>query len=233
MYVVYIRNYKRKMIFTGLILALGIFLMAASGFLLNYSLLFNVTINDFLKFSYPVSYKVDNIYINESLSPSSIETNAAFKRPLSEQFSTYNSLKGKFSFNYPSAFMLNQEYFTGSDILYHIDYHDKDNTSHGFVQVWNLPYSLEDYLENSKKVSNLNYKYFNSKPITVNGVQGFYWDYAVIGDDGVPYKSAEVFLQKGEKMYRISYFTRESLWTREKQDIFWRMVNSFKVYSPA
>ena len=230
MHVVYIRNYKRKALLFSVILASWALLLLLSNTLLNKSLIFNITINNFITFSYPFSMEVDNIYVNEQVSSGTIQTDSGSRKPITEKFTSYNSLKGKFSFSYPSMFLLNQEDFAGSDILYHIDFHDRTKTNRGFVQVWNLPYPLKDFLAKSKSTSHQNYKYFNASEITVNSLPGFYWDYVVAGNDGASYKGSEAFFQKADRMYRLSYFVPENLWNKDQAEIFRHMVNSFKTF---
>ncbi len=229
MHVIFIENYKKKAILSGVILAGWIVFFSIFGVLLNSNLLYNVTIDNFLKFSYPLGFDVDNIYINEQYSSNIIETSLLFNKPNMQKFSNFTSIEGKFSFEYPSIFSLNQQEFSGSEILYHIDFNSKQNSINGFVQVWNLPYSLEDFLTKSKSTSQLNFKYFNSNPVKVNGIEGFYWDYSFLSSSGNYFKGNEVFLQKDKRMYRISYFIPEELWTKEQEEIFKGIVYSFKV----
>ena len=230
MYIIFVPKYKKKFLLFGILLALWVSMFSLAGFIMHNSFIFSVTINNYLSFSYPFAFQVDDIYINEQLGKTDIETNSSLRRPIAQEFSSYKSLNGKFSFNYPSVFALNQQSFPGSDILYHIDFHDKSKLDHGFVQVWNLPYSLSEFLEQSKSTSQQSYKYFNSKPVSVNGNSGYLWDYSVLGNDGNYYKGSEVFFKKDNKMYRISYFVPEMSWNKAQSDTFWNIVNSFKTF---
>lgn len=230
MYIIYVKNYKQKIILFFAITFLWISMILVSGFFMHNSLIYKVTINDFITFSCPFSFNVADIYVNEKLNGNSIQTNLPNKKPDTKKFSSYSSLKGRFSFSYPSAFALNQQDFTGSDILYHIDFHDKNSISNGFVQVWNLPYSLEEFLDTSKSLSKQDYKYFTIKSVTVNNLPGYYWDYSIKTKEGKYYKGSEVFLKKDDRMYRISNFVPENQWNKAQNKIFLNMVNSFKVF---
>jgi hypothetical protein len=229
LYIVFVRNLKRKSILLGTLVFFWIAMFFLSSFIINKNLIFNITLDNSITFSYPCKYVISNIFTNKQLGKVDVETNSSFATPLTEQFSNFDSVEGEFSFNYPSSFTLSQKFFAGSDIIYHIDFHNSTDTAHGFVQVWNLPYSLKDFLDKSKAVSQQNFKYFNSKPITVNGLPGYLWDYSVLGNDMKYYKGSEVFLQKGNKMYRLSYFVTENLWNKDENNIFWKMVNSLKI----
>lgn len=228
--VIYVSNFRKKILLFTSILILWVAMFLLSSFFIHNSLMFNVTIDDSFRFSYPFAIKIDNIFINEALNTGTISANTAFKKPIAQNFSTYKSLKGKFSFNYPSAFDLSQKEFPGSDILYHIDFHSVSQNSHGFVQVWNLPFPLEIFLNNSKQTSMQTFKYFDVKSLTVNNMPGYLWDYAILSSDGKYYKGSEVFLKKDEKMYRISYFVPEANWNNAQSDQFWNIVNSFNTF---
>lgn len=231
MYIIFIKNYKRKILILSSVLALGIIVFFLVSSFIQHSLIFKITINNYLTFSYPLSLRVDNIYIHEQYEANSIETNLTLRKPITQNFSSYQSLKGKFSFNYPSIFTLSQEDFGGSDILYHIDFKSKaEKNVHGFVQVWNMPYSLSEFLERSKSSSIQTFKEFTSSQILVNNLPGYLWEYIVVGNDDTNYKGMEVFFKKGDRMYRISYFVPENLWNKSQSDMFWGIVNSFKTY---
>ncbi len=228
MYVVYIKNYKKKAVLSCLILTLWIIAFLLINIIINNSFLLRVTINDCLTFSYPFSFNVDNIYINEQYKGRTIETSIPFHNPPIEKFTKFTSPEGNFSFDYPSVLTLSQQEFTGSEILYHIDLRSSSSPIHGFVQVWNLPYSLKVFLDQSKSTSQLEYISFSSIPVSVKNLQGYFWDYSFLSNTGNTIKGNEVFLQKNDAMYRISYFVPYELWGKEQSEIFWKIVNSFK-----
>ncbi len=230
MHVIFIKNYKGKLILLSGFVLLWISMFMLSDFLMNNTMAFRVTINNYLTFSYPFELQVVNVFYNEQLENSAIQTNTTYKKPLAQNFSSYKSFEGKFSFQYPSAFTLNEQDFAGSEVLYHIDFMNRSQNSHGFVQVWNMPYSLKEFLERSKTTSLQNFMSFQSKEVTVNGQPGFYWDYISHSKTGKDYRASEVFFKKDDKMYRISYFVPESMWNKSQSDIFWNIVNSFKTY---
>ncbi|HHV28717.1 PsbP-related protein [Acetivibrio mesophilus] len=231
MYIIYIRNYKRRLVYLSIIIGLWISLFFLTGLFFNNNLTMNVTIENYLSFSCPAKYDIDNVYVNEIIKDSSVETGKNFKKPRAENFSTYESIEGGFSFKYPSAFLLDEQEFEGTEILYHVGFKDKTGINHGFVQVWNLPYDLNDFLSKSKSTSNQQYKRFEEKEVTVNSVPGIFWDYTIITQDNKSFKGNEVFLKKDDKMYRISYFVPEELWSKNESKLFESIVFSFKTDS--
>lgn len=229
MYIIYVRNYKRRLIYLLAIVLLWSVMFYLSGSFLNNSLIMNLTINNYLSFSYPLKYTVDNIYVTSGIDNDIIQTSLSFKKPATREFSDYKSVKGNFSFSYPSIFELSEKEFEGAEILYHIDFTDKSKDVHGLVQVWSLQDSLGDFLDSSKSLSKQDFKYFNSKEITVNENKGYLWDY-VVAAKADNYKALEVFLEKDDRMYRISYFVPEKKWDKTHEEIFWNIVKSFKAY---
>jgi hypothetical protein len=228
LHIIIVSNYKRKAIIFILVLIFWFLLFSLSNFILKDKLAYHLTIDNYLSFSYPLKYKIDDVYVNKNLRYNAIQTNVSFKRVIIQNYMNFESQSGKFGFSYPSSFILNQRDFSGSDILYHIDFHNSSNSSHGFVQVWHLPYDLADFLKKSKAASLQNYLSFTSKPVNINNLPGYLWDYTVKTDDSNIYKGMEVFLKKDSRMYRISYFTLANLWNKDQSDIFWSMVNSLK-----
>jgi hypothetical protein len=126
---------------------------------------------------------------------------------------------------------LSEKDFPNSDILFHIDFNDNQGIIHGFVQVWHLPYSLKQFLDDSKANSTLQFKDFISKELDIDEKKGYLWDYTVLSDnDKKYYKGMEFFFKKKDNMYRISYFVPVKQWNKTNKSIFWNMVKSFKVY---
>ena len=182
-----------------------------------------------LSFSYPSSFHAGAFYVNKTLEGAFAEA-GCFKNRSPEKFSTYKSLTGNFSFQYPSAFIIDERELPGNEILCHVDFHDCEKASHGFIQVWKLSIPLDEFLDKSKAVSQQDYKYLSSKHVTVDGVDGYYWDYVVLTANMGGFKGSEVFFEKEGLMYRISWFIPEKLWNKEKAKIFKQIVGSFKVY---
>lgn len=188
-----------------------------------------MTVDNYLYFSYPLEYQVENIYINKNINDIPIETSHNFDKPVTQNFSTHKSLKGGLSFTYPSIFELNEQDYQDSEVLYHISFKDKTKDIHGFVQTWNLPYELESFLKNSISIYQEKSKDVLLKQITVNNLPGFYLSYVIDTLEGKNLRVSEVFLKKNKKMYRLSYFVPLDLWNKKESEIFWHMVNSFNI----
>jgi hypothetical protein len=230
LYVIFIKNYRNKALWAGISLSLCLIVFLVVSLFMRHNLACNITINDAVSFSCPLSFEVGNVYINEQNEENSVQTSIAFRKPLLQKFNSFSSLKGKFSFSYPSLFSTSEKTFAGSDILYHVELENKAAGSHGFVQVWNLPHPLEDFLQASFQTSQQVYKNFKKSTITVTGLPGYFWDYVVLGSDGTYYKASEVFFQNGAQMYRLSYFCPEQSWDAVQEQIFWDMATSLRIH---
>lgn len=186
---------------------------------------YTITVNSQISFSYPIDFSIKNVYASDPASAPYIQaSNSKYK-----SFIDYKSPEDKFHFSYPSNFKLYQQAFPGSEILYHVDFQNKnDNAFTGFVQVWNLPYELSKFLEESKANSLTDFINFKSKEIQINKMKGYFWEYTVKSSKE-NYKTLEVFLSKDSRLYRISFYIPETEYTNEDLDMFWKMVNSMKV----
>ena len=228
MHIIIVTNYRQKLLIFALIAALWTLLFIFGSYLINHTMLFNITVNSYLEFSYPYDIIVENVLVSNTDSEHTVLSSFSPTHPQVSHFINYESLEGKFSFDYPSAFVISKSTFTGSDILYHIDFHDRQDSAHGFVQVWKLTDGLEEFLKKSKESSAQAYKFFKTSKIELNGVKGFLWDYAVLTQNGY-YKGTEVFLEQDDRMYRLSYFLPESQWDKNHSELFWNMAKSLKI----
>ncbi|MEN6314247.1 MAG: PsbP-related protein [Clostridiaceae bacterium] len=228
MHIIIIPNYRRKLLISMSAAVIWILLFIFGSYLIDHTMLFHITINSCLEFSCPYDIIIENVLVSYTDPQHEIRASFSPAYPRVGHFINYESLEGKFSFNYPSAFLISEETFTGGDILYHIDFRDRQDSAHGFIQVWKLTDPLEEFLKKSKETSQETYKYFKTSDIELNGVKGYLWDYAVLTQNGY-YKGMEVFLEQDERMYRLSYFLPESKWNNKQSELFWIMAKSFKI----
>lgn len=222
---IYISNYKRKLFIAAGIVLFWIVVLISAGILIDSAISYTISLNNRISFTYPDNISVSQVYSKDPASAPYLQaSNSDYKN-----FIDFKSEQENFKFSYPSVFEIHQQEFPGSEILYHIDFQNKKDKSRiGFVQVWNLPYSLEKFLENSKENSLAEFIEFSSEKIHANNLDGYLWNYTVKSATG-NYKSLEAFFQKDSKLYRISYFIPESKYTQNDYDLFWKMVNSFKI----
>ena len=227
--IIYVRNYGKKLFIMLGLAALWVLMFFTADALINNSLLYRVTIDNYLVFSYPYGVVVDDVLINDKADEKSVQSSHSFSVPSVREFSSYKSLEGKFSFYYPETFTLEPQSFPGGEVLYHIDFSEKSGTMHGFIQVWNMPGSLDKFLKGSIASSQQKFKYFKSGSLKINGLSGYYWDYSALSDNSY-FKGNEVFLKKNNLMYRISYFVPEKEWNDSQSGLFWKIVSSFKTF---
>jgi hypothetical protein len=225
MHFILITNYKKKLLLFFSILLLWILLIEGSGILIDKTVTYTITLNSKLSFSYTSALSISDIYAKYNDSAPYLQaSNSNYKN-----FIDYKSPEEGIKFSYPSIFEINTQSFPGSEILYHIDFQNKqDKMKRGFIQVWNLPYSLDTFLENSKKTSLENFMNFTQQKIKENNLSGYLWEYVIKGNTE-NYKGLEVFLSKNSKLYRISYFVPENKYNKDEYDMFLKIVKSLKV----
>lgn len=228
MRILIITNYKRKLRTAALYMVLWALLFALGCFLLDNIMLFSISIDSHAVFYYPYEIEAESIMITSEAENDYTITSFSPEKPSASKFTSYKSLEENFSFDYPSAFIVDNAYKLGEEILYHVNFRDRSSTAYGFVQVWKMDEELEAFLKNSKETSNTIFKYFKSKKVNINGVDGILWDYSMQKSDSY-YKGSELFLTKDGHMYRLSYFVPESKWNRKHAKLFKRMVKSFKI----
>ena len=228
MIVIFFRDFKRKVISSLIMVLLWATIYLGAGVIFQNIFMYNLSVGNLFSFSCPSTLEIHNVFINDQ-ADDAITVSSNITQPESQKFSTYTSLTGKFSFRYPSAFTISEKEFPGSEILYHIDFSDNQNIVHGLVQVWEIPYSLSDFLSKSKETSNLKFKSFKSIQVKVDDKDGYLWDYVIYSKENITYKAFEYFFEKEGKVYRISMFAPETQWSKTDENTFWKMVKSFEV----
>jgi len=204
---------------------LWILIIVGTGLLIDETVKYTVTINSHLSFSFPATFNISNVYTKDDNSAPYLQaSNNNYKN-----FIDFKSADEGFEFSYPSIFEIDMKSFPGSEILYHIDFQNKqEKMKAGFVQIWSLPISLEKFLEQSKQSAMEDFINFSSKKIKVNNLEGYFWEYTVKGASS-NYKALEVFLSKDSKLYRISYFMPEKKYNNDEYEMFWKIVKSLKI----
>lgn len=230
MIVVFYKDIRNKLVVTLAVVFLWSVLYFGAGLIFKNLFISDLTVGNLFSFSCPSSLEIHNVFVNDQVDDA-LTVSSNITEPESQKFSTYSSLMGKFSFKYPSAFTLDEQEFPGSEILYHIDFRDALNITHGLVQVWSIPYSLKDFLDKSKESSNMQFKSFNSIQAKVDEKDGYLWDYVAYSDDNSNYKALEYFFEKEGRVYRISLFAPETQWSKTDESTFWEIVKSFEVKS--
>jgi hypothetical protein len=225
LFIFIVNNFRKRIakLFLVSILWTGVIVWALYAFGSNVR--FTITVDNNMTFSYSNNIIITNIYSNGKRPISTIQASNSAKNALIE----VKVPEQKLQFSYPSTFKVSKQDFPGSDIIYHIDFTNKEKKgSTGFIQVWNMPYSLDNFLKNSKENSLSEFLEFNSQKVNVNGLDGFLWEYIVKSPNG-NFKGLEVFLQRDSKLYRVSYFIPQSLYTIGDKNTFTEIVNSLKV----
>lgn len=148
----------------------------------------------------------------------------------------YEGLDRKFSYSLPNQWQVNLKNFGNEEIIYHNDFNTKDQSIHGFVQVWNLREDLKTFLERSKAaagaVKPAKYKSYKMEPININNHSGYLVNYSMDVDDGDYYKGYEYYLSQDGLMFRFSFFVSEGNFKENMPTIFNTIVRTLEYNVP-
>jgi len=228
MYFLVFSKVRSKTALFAVFISFGILIYIAAGSIIKNNLCCSITIEDSFSFSYPHAFHIDSMYSNNK-NIDRIKANSTAVIPVMNNMSDFKESSLSIKFKYPPTFILDEHDISGSEILYHIDFRDSQGDARGFVQVWQLSVSLQEFLEQSKQTSQVNYIEFDEKTYNDGKRTWILWDYSIVGGNGIEYRGMEGFLDENKKMFRISYFVPEKDWGTDHLEIFQNMLKSFKI----
>ncbi|OFI05488.1 hypothetical protein CLOACE_16460 [Clostridium acetireducens DSM 10703] len=141
----------------------------------------------------------------------------------------YEALNKKFKYKLPEEWITDEKVFSGEEIIYHNDFHSKDLSIHGFVQVWNLKKDLKIYLEESKEISEMQNECmdYSLSEIKIKNNKAYLVQYNMITSKNKKYKSYEYFIKNKNKFFRFSFFVEEKNFKENMPTVFTTIVNTF------
>jgi len=131
-------------------------------------------------------------------------------------------------FKYPSGFKFIEETFEGGEIIYHLNFVGKSDDVNGYIQIWNLKATLDEFIKHARSTSSTNIYDFKQDKITVRDLSGYIWNYKIKSTQG-NIVARQAFLEKDFKMYVVSLFVPQGANNGEYDDIFKEMVNSLQI----
>lgn len=225
MYVLVITRKKR---INALFVILGTILIVLCIYLFIHILIPNskITLGNRLSFILPSSTEMSTIYITKPDKPY-IQAGSIFGNELKTETIKRQGLS-EITFQYPETLRMDEIQNLGQEINVHVNFKHNDNKMVGFFQVWNLNQSLEELLNNSKKMSSMTFMDFNESELKVQEMKGFLWEYVFISTTQ-DIKGIEVFIENGSEMYRFSMFVPKSDYKPAYKRIFLRMAKSLRI----
>ncbi|MGI6528799.1 MAG: hypothetical protein ACOX3J_03765 [Clostridia bacterium] len=194
---------KRIIVTFSLVIAIWLLLIAFFIYIENHKA-YVISIDD-LSVSFPTK-----IYITE---PDSIEAAIRFKE--------YKSSNNEFWVRFPQAFQLREELFEGRDITYHLNINGNDGI-HGYVQIWQLDTTMQDFLNNARKYKSQSVYDFEQKEIQLgNNIKGYKWCYSVKNQDG-DIVARQSFISKpgSTKMYVITLYIQKKMYSDDFEKLY-------------
>ena len=158
--------------------------------------------------------------------------NQEIKALAKQTYKEYKVLDNTFSFKLPRDWTTWSESFEGGEIIYSLFFKSPDSKLHGFIQVWNMEKSLEQFVNESRNaaVGTVDFKYYDISQIMVDRKVGYLMDYSRQNDEGKYYKGYEALIEgDNNKIYRASFFVEEKNWKDFYKMVFNTIIQSFKI----
>jgi len=158
--------------------------------------------------------------------------NIGYEKVARQLFETYNVMDNSFHFELPDSWETQESFFTGGEILYHLNFISQDKKINGFVQVWRLSGPLKQFIEESEKAATgaVEFKYFNIRDIAADNKKGYLLDYSRANQEGKYNRAYEAFIEGySNKIYRLSFFVKEKEWRKYYQILFDRIIKSIEI----
>lgn len=130
----------------------------------------------------------------------------------------------------PKNWITERRSFTGGEILYHNEFKSQDSLINGYVQVWHSKKNLEEFLNQSKSISEKQNKIlqYNRKPIETDAGKGYLVTYYIEVETNVFYRAEEYFIPVDNKFVRLSFFVDKKNYSESMSRIFKTIVDTVK-----
>lgn len=142
----------------------------------------------------------------------------------------YEALNGEIQYRLPEDWITEERKFEEDEIIYHNEFQSKDLKVHGFVQVWDINYSIKEFLQSSKIIAEKQNKIsdYVMESIEVNNNPGYSINYIIRNKQDNSFKCYEYFLNKDDKIIRLSFFVKENKFKENMPTIFKNIVSTLK-----
>lgn len=142
----------------------------------------------------------------------------------------YEALNGEIQYRLPEDWITEERKFEEDEIIYHNEFQSKDLKVHGFVQVWDINYSIKEFLQSSKIIAEKQNKIsdYVMESIEVNNNPGYSINYIIRNKEDNSFKCYEYFLNKDDKIIRLSFFVKENKFKENMPTIFKNIVSTLK-----
>lgn len=142
----------------------------------------------------------------------------------------YKALNGEIQYRLPEDWITEERKFEEDEIIYHNEFQSKDLKVHGFVQVWDINYSIKEFLQSSKIIAEKQNKIsdYVMESIEVNNNPGYSINYIIRNKQDNSFKCYEYFLNKDDKIIRLSFFVKENKFKENMPTIFKNIVSTLK-----
>jgi hypothetical protein len=145
----------------------------------------------------------------------------------------YEGLDKNIKYKLPKDWIVNEEKFSGNEIIYHNNFTSKDQSIRGFVEAWNFKGDLKSFLEKGRDVAfnkvNTKYQSYSVSPVKIKNYDGFLLSYVVDTGANNNYRGYEYFINSSDRFYRFSFFIKESNYKETMPTIFKNIVDTVEL----
>jgi len=136
--------------------------------------------------------------------------------------------KNLIQFSFPAKWLVQQESFTGSEIIKHVQLISPDQKNVCFIQIWQSFKPLTEFINDIEKapIKGEGISDFVVSDTKINGYKGYLVTYK--------YKEIlckEVYFMYQKRIYRIAYLYSGPKWTKEQEGIFQTILQSIIIKS--
>ncbi|KJS11846.1 MAG: hypothetical protein VR67_11720 [Peptococcaceae bacterium BRH_c8a] len=142
-------------------------------------------------------------------------------------FKNYYIKNFSLKINLPETTSTNEDYFSGSEIIFNCYLQDKSLNFNGYIQVWNIN-DLNKFLEVSKNNSEFDFKLYNKEMITINSYNGFKVDWTALFANHSYTSGVEYFITKknSNMVLRVSLFVNQKDFPKQLEHTLNTIINS-------
>ncbi len=140
----------------------------------------------------------------------------------------YYGFDSRLSYKLPHDWNTDLKDLHSNDILYHNEFASPDFTVHGIVEVWKLNQDLKEFLQKSRKYSEIQntIKGYNLTPVKINDREVFFATYVIRNKSNIEYRALEYFIKYKGGFLRFSFYMKDSFYKETMKASFENLVRT-------
>lgn len=146
-------------------------------------------------------------------------------------FNKFQALDGSVTYYLPSKWIAEEKNFGSKEIIYHNNFKTENSEINGFVQVWRLGSTIEEFLESSKEISEKqnDIKDYSLIPTRIKGKEAYILSYKIKVVNNIYYRAYEYYIDDDENTIRFAFYTKEDDLTGDYIELLNNIVNKIEI----